>query len=163
MKKMLVAALILPVALLGAARPAKANDTAAAVFAGVAAGVGAALILNTLGHPVVAAPEPVYPPPPPPVMYPPAPVVYAPPPPPVVYQPAPVVYQPAPVIVTPPPVVYRSAPVVVTRPAVVHRAAPVVVRKGPQHGIYPPNAVHPVYGYDRAGRVYWGDRYIPDR
>ena len=89
MKKMLIAALILPVALLGAARPARAGgNTAAAVLAGVAVGVGAAVILDALiPRPVVAAPAVVYPPPP------------------VVYQPAPppVVYQPAPVVVTPPP------------------------------------------------------------
>lgn len=166
MKKMLIAALVLPVALLGAARPAKAGNTAAAVLAGVAVGVGAAVILDALvPRPVVAAPAPVvYQPAPPPVVYAPAPppVVYAPPPPPVVYQPVPVIVQaPPPVIVTPPPVVYR------THPRVVHRPAPVVV-KHPRHivpapPVYTPMAAHPVYGYDREGRMYWGDRYIPDR
>ena len=78
MKKLLVAALIVPVALLGAVRPAKASDKAAAVLTGVAVGIGAALILDALApRPVVAAP-----------------VVYAPPPPPVVYQPAPVIVTP---------------------------------------------------------------------
>ncbi len=68
MKKMLIAALVLPVALLGAARPARAgSNTAAAVLAGVAVGVGAAVILDALiPRPVVAAPAVVYPPPPPP-------------------------------------------------------------------------------------------------
>ena len=58
MKKMLIAALILPVALLGAARPARAgSNTAPAVLAGVAVGVGAAVILDALiPRPVVAAP-----------------------------------------------------------------------------------------------------------
>ena len=108
MKKMLVAALVLPVALLGAARPAKANDTAAAIFAGVAAGVGAALIIDALvPHPVVAAPAPVF--------------VQAPPPPPIVYQPAPVFVQaPPPVIVTPAPVIYRAP----RRPPGIARMAP---------------------------------------
>jgi hypothetical protein len=144
MKKMLVAALIVPIALLGAARPAKAGNTAAAVLAGVAVGVGAAVILDALvPHPVVAAPPPV---------------VYQPPPPPVVYQPAPppVVYQPVPVIVQTPPTV------VVAPPPVVYRPAPVIV-KGPRHVVYAPHPSHPVYGYDRQGRVYWGDRYVPDR
>jgi hypothetical protein len=65
MKKMLIAALILPVALLGAARPARAgSNTAAAVLAGVAVGVGVAVILDALiPRPVVAAPAVVYPPP----------------------------------------------------------------------------------------------------
>ena len=58
MKKMLIAALILPVALLGAARPARAgSNTAVAVLAGVVVGVGAAVILDALiPRPVVAAP-----------------------------------------------------------------------------------------------------------
>ena len=91
MKKMLIAALILPVALLGAARPARAgSNTAVAVLAGVAVGVGAAVILDALiPRPVVAAPVVVYPPPPPPVVYQPA-------PPPVVYQAAPVFVDGAP-------------------------------------------------------------------
>jgi hypothetical protein len=138
MRKMLVAALIVPVALLGAVRPAKAGDKAAAVLAGVAVGVGAALILDALmPRPVVAAP-----------------VVYQPAPPPVVYQPAPVLYQPAPIIVqTPPQIVYQTAPTVVYRPA------PVIVKR-PRHVVHAP---HPVYVRDRHGRGYWADRYIPDR
>ena len=139
MRKMLVAALIVPVALLGAVRPAKAGDKAAAVLAGVAVGIGAALILDAIApRPVVAAP-----------------VVYQPAPPPVVYhQPAPVVYQPAPVIVqTPPQIVYQTAPTVVYRPA------PVIVKR-PRHVVHAP---HPVYVRDRHGRGYWADRYIPDR
>ena len=141
MKKMLIAALILPVALLGAARPAKAGgNTAAAVLAGVAVGVGAAVILDALiPRPVVAAP---------------APVVYQPAPPPVVYQPVPVIYQtPPPVIVTPPPVVYQTPPVVVYRPG------PVIV-KGPRRVVYAP---HPVYVRDRYPHGYRSERYIPDR
>ena len=43
MKKLLVAALIVPVALLGAARPAKAGSKAGAILTGVAVGIGAAL------------------------------------------------------------------------------------------------------------------------
>jgi len=128
MKKMLVAALILPVALLGAARPAKASDKAAAIFAGVAAGVGAALIFDALvPRPVVAAPAPV--------------VVQAPPP--VVYQPAPVIVQ------APPTVVYQPAPVVYQAP-VVYAPARVIV-KHPRHVVYP----HPVYVRDRHGRAQW--------
>jgi hypothetical protein len=126
MKKMLVAALVLPVALLGAARPAKASDKAAAIFAGVAVGVGAALIFDALvPHPVVAAPPPV------------------------VYQPAPVVYQaPPPVIVTSSPVIYR-APVVVQAPPrvivkhprrVVYTPGPAYVRDGHGHWVTPPPA-----------------------
>ncbi|MFI5326416.1 MAG: hypothetical protein ACHQ7H_09305 [Candidatus Rokuibacteriota bacterium] len=138
MRKMLVAALIVPVALLGAVRPAKAGDKAAAVLAGVVVGVGAALILDALmPRPVVAAPA-----------------VYQPAPPPVVYQPAPVLYQPAPIIVqTPPQIVYQTAPTVVYRPA------PVIVKR-PRHVVHAP---HPVYVRDRHGRGYWADRYIPDR
>lgn len=174
MKKIVVAAaLIVPVALLGAARPAKAGDKAAAVLAAVAVGVGAALILDALvPRPVVAVPAPVvYQPAPPPVVYQPGPppVVYAPAPPAVVYAPPPVVYQPAPVIVqAPPPVIITPPPVVYrTPPRVVYRPAPVVV-KHPRHivpapPVYTPMAAHPVYGYDREGRMYWGDRYIPDR
>jgi hypothetical protein len=129
MKKMLVAALILPVALLGAARPARASDKAAAIFAGVAAGVGAALIFDALvPHPVVVTPAPV--------------VVQAPPP--VVYQPAPVVVQ------APPPVVYQPAPVIYPAP-VVYGPAPVIV-KHPRRAVYAP---HPVYVRDRYGRVNW--------
>ena len=156
MKKMLVAALILPVALLGAARPAKAgSNTAAAVLAGVAVGVGAAVILDALiPRPVVAVPPVVYAPPPPP------PVVYQPAPPPVVYQPMPrpVVYQPAPVIVTPPPVVVRPAAVVYQTPppVIVHKT---VIVKGPKHGGHKP---YPVY-VDRNPHGYWSERYIPDR
>jgi hypothetical protein len=153
MKKMLIAPLILPVALLGAARPAKAGgNTAAAVLAGVAVGVGAAVILDALmPRPVVAGPAPVvYQPAPPPVVYQPA-------PPPVVYQPVPVIYQtPPPVIVTPPPVVYQTPPVVVYRPG------PVIV-KGPRRVVYAPHPGHPVYGHDRHGPGYWPKRYIPDR
>ena len=129
MKKMLVAALILPVALLGAARPARASDKAAAIFAGVAAGVGAALIFDALvPHPVVVTPAPV--------------VVQAPPP--VVYQPAPVVVQ------APPPVVYQPAPVIYPAP-VAYGPAPVIV-KHPRRAVYAP---HPVYVRDRYGRVNW--------
>jgi hypothetical protein len=155
MKKMLVAALILPVALLGAARPAKASDKAAAIFAGVAAGIGAALIFDALiPHPVVAAPAPVVVQAPPPVVYQPAPVVVQVPPP-IVYQPAPVVVQaPPPVIVTPPPVIYQA-------PAVY---APVhVVAKHPRRVVY---AHPPVYVRDRHSRVQWvpvEPRYIHDQ
>jgi len=132
MKKMLVAALILPVALLGAARPAKASDTAAAIFVGVVAGVGAALLVDALvPHPVVAAP-----------VYEPAPVVV--PPPPVVYQPAPVIVQP------PPPVVYQPAPVFVT-PAPVIYQRPVIV-KHPRHVVYAPA---PAYVPAPRGRGHW--------
>ena len=128
MKKLLIAALVLPVTLLGAARPAKANDTAAAIFAGVAAGVGAALIVDALvPHPVVVAPAPI--------------VVQAPPPPPVVYQPAPVVVQ------APPPIVYQPAPVVVTPAPVIYRAPVVyaparVIVKHPRHVVYAPGPVY---------------------
>jgi hypothetical protein len=147
MKKTLIAALILPVALLGAARPARAgSNTAAAVLAGVAVGVGAAIILDALiPRPVVAAPVPV---------------VYAPAPPPVVYQPAPpaVVYQPAPVVVTPPPVVITPAPVVYQTPppVIVHKT---VIVKGPRRVVH---KRHPVY-VDRNPYGYRPGRYIPDR
>ena len=119
MKKMLIAALILPVALLGAARPARAgSNTAAAVLAGVAVGVGAAVILDALiPRPVVAAPVVVYPPPPPPV----------------VYQAAPVFVTPPPVVVTPASVVYRTPP-----PVVVHKT---MIVKGPRRVVHTP---HPV-------------------
>ena len=136
MKKMLIAALVLPVALLGAARPAKANDTAAAIFAGVAAGVGAALIVDALvPHPVVAAPVVVQAPPPPPVVYQPAPVV--------VQAPPPIVYQPAPVVVTPAPVIY-GAPVA-------YAPARVIVRR-PRHVVYAPG---PVYVRNGHGPAHW--------
>jgi hypothetical protein len=119
MKKMLVAALIVAVALLGAVRPAKAGDKAAAVLAGVAVGVGAALILDALmPRPVVAAP-----------------VVYQPAPPPVVYQPAPVIVQAPPPMIyqVPRPVAYHPAPVIMKRPRhVVHAPHPVYVRD--RHG-----------------------------
>jgi hypothetical protein len=129
MKKMLVAALVLPMALLGAARPAKASDKAAAIFAGVAAGVGAALIFDALvPHPVVAAP--VYPPAPVVVQAPP-PVVYGPPP--VVYAPLPVVYQPAPVVVTHPRVVHRAPAVYAPAPVVVKHPRRVVYTPGPEY------------------------------
>ena len=123
MRKMLVVALIVPVALLGAVRPAKAGDKAAAVLAGVAVGVGAALILDALmPRPVVAAP-----------------VVYQPAPPPVVSQPAPQCIQQAPVIVqAPPPVIVTSPPVVYqTPPPVVLWPAPVIVKR-PRHVVYLP-------------------------
>lgn len=140
MKKMLIAALILPVALLGAARPARAgSNTAAAVLAGVAVGVGAAVI----PRPVVAAPVAVYPPPPPPVVYQPA-------PPPVVYQAAPVFVTPPPVVVTPASVVYRTPP-----PVVVHKT---VIVKGPRRVVHTP---HPVY-LARNPYGYWSKRYIPN-
>lgn len=100
MKNLLVAALIVPVALLGPARPAKAGDRAAAILTGVAVGIGAALVLDAIApRPVVAAP----------VVYP-APVVVHTPPPPVIVTPPPVVYY------TPPPVVYQPAPVIVRAP-----------------------------------------------
>src|SRR5262245_8100529 len=162
MKKMLIAALILPVALLGAARPARAgSNTAAAVLAGVAVGVGAAVILDALiPRSVVAAPAPVvYQPPPPPVVYQPA-------PPPVVYQPAPppVVYQPVPVVVTPPPVVYQPAPVVYQTPppVIVHKT---VVVKGPRRVVHKPYPVYQPYPIhvDRNAYSYRAERYIPDR
>ena len=136
MKKMLIAALVLPVALLGAARPARAgSNTAAAVLAGVAVGVGAAVILDALiPRPVVAAPVVVYPPPPP-----------------VVYQAAPVFVTPPPVVVTPAWVVYRTPP-----PVLVHKT---VIVKGPKHRGHKP---YPVY-VDRNPHGYWSERYIPDR
>ena len=145
MRKMLVAALIVPVALLGAVRPAKAGNKAAAVLAGVAVGIGAALVLDAIApRPVVATP-----------------VVYQPAPPVVVCQPSPVVYQPAPVIVqTPPPVIVTPPPVVYqTPPPGVYQPAPVIV-KGPRHVAHAP---HPVHVRNRHGRGYWADRYIPDR
>jgi hypothetical protein len=144
MKKMLIAALILPVALLGTARPARAGgNTAAAVLAGVAVGVGAAVILDALiPRPVVAAPAVVYSPPP---------VVYQPAPPPVVYQPAPVVVTPPPVVITPAPVVYRTP-----SPVVVHKT---VIVKGPRRVVHKP---HPVY-VARNPYGYWSARYIPAR
>ena len=146
MKMMLIAALILPVALLGAARPARAgSNTAAAVLAGVAVGVGAAVILDALiARPVVAAPAVVYPPPPPPIVYQPA-------PPPVVYQPAPVVVTPPPVVITPAPVVYRTPP-----PVVAHKT---MIVKGPRRVVHKP---HPVY-VARNPYGYWSERYIPAR
>jgi hypothetical protein len=115
MKKLLVAALIVPVALLGAVRPAKAGNKAAAILTGVAVGIGAALVLDALAPRPVAA----------------APVVYAPAPAPVV------VHAPPPVVVTsplvvyhvPPPVVYRPAPVIVhAPPRVVHPPHPAYYR-----------------------------------
>ena len=135
MKKMLIAALILPVALLGTARPARAgSNTAAAVLAGVAVGVGAAVILDALiPRPVVAAPVVVYPPPPP-----------------VVYQAAPVFVTPPPVVVTPAWVVYRTPP-----PVLVHKT---VIVKGPRRVVHTP---HPVY-LARNPYGYWSKRYIPD-
>jgi hypothetical protein len=137
MKKMLIVALILPVALLGAARPARAgSNTAAAVLAGVAVGVGAAVILDALlPRPVVAAPAVVYPPPPPPV----------------VYQPPPVIVTLPPVVVTPVPVVYRPPP-----PVVVHKT---VIVKGPRRVVHKP---HPVY-VDRNPYGYWSEGDIPHR
>ena len=99
MKKMLIAALILPVALLGAARPTEPAATPRRPCSPAwPVGVGAAVILDALmPRPVVAGP---------------APVVYQPAPPPVVYQPAPppVVYQPVPVIYWTPPPVIADAP-----------------------------------------------------
>ena len=160
MRKMLIAALVVPVALLGAARPAKAGDTAAAVLAGVAVGIGAALILDAImPRPVVVAPV-VYAPAPPPVVYQPAPVVYQPAPV-VVEAPRQVVYQPVPIIVTPPPVVYQTV-VHRTPPHGVYRSAPVVVKgpRRPPHGVHKP---HPVYVRDQPGRGYRSARYIPDR
>jgi hypothetical protein len=106
MKKLLVAGLIATVALLSAARPAKAGNQVGALLTGVAVGIGAALVLDALTPPVVAAPVVV----PPPVVYPPPPVVVTSPS--VVYVPPPV-YAPAPVVYTRPPVVYRPVPVVV--------------------------------------------------
>jgi hypothetical protein len=140
MKKLLVAALIVPLALLGAARPAKAGSKAGAILTGVAVGIGAALILDALTPPpVVAAPA---------VVYPPAPVVVHTPPP-VVYQPAPVIYHtPPPVIVTSPPVVYQTPPTVVYRPA------PLIVR-GPRHVVHRP---HPGYHHAGHGKGHWKDK-----
>jgi hypothetical protein len=133
MKKLVLAALIVPVVLLGAVQPAKASDKAAAVLTGVAVGIGAALILDALApRPVVAAP-----------------VVYAPAPP-------PVVYQPVPVIVTPPPVVYAPPPVVYAPPPVVYRPALVVVH-APRHVVYP--APRPVYHRAGHGKVHWKDKH----
>jgi hypothetical protein len=137
MKKLLVAALIVPLALLGAARPAKAGSKAGAILTGVAVGVGAALILDALvPRPVVAAPVVVAPPP---VVYAPLPVVYAPPS---------VVYTPHPVIVTPPPVVYHASP------AVVYRPAPLIVR-GPRHVVHRP---HAGYHHPGHGKGHWKDK-----
>ena len=153
MKKLLVAALIVPVVLLGATRPAKAGNNVGALLTGVAVGIGAALILDALlPPPVVAAPA---------VVYPPAPVVVHTPPPVVVYQPAPVVvYTPPPVIVTPPPVVYHTS-----RP-VVYRTPPVFVH-APRH-VHPPRHVvhrpprahhHGDHGRRDHGRADHGRRY----
>jgi hypothetical protein len=126
MKNLLVAALIVPVALLGATRPAKAGDRAAAILTGVAVGIGAALVLDAIApRPVVAAP--------------------------VVYQPPPVVYAPAPVVVqTPPPVIVTAPPVVYQTP-VVYQPAPVIVR-APRHVAYPP---HPAYRGGPHGTWHW--------
>jgi hypothetical protein len=134
MKKLVVAALIVPLALLGAARPAKAGSKAGAILTGVAVGIGAALILDAITSPPVAAA--------PPVVYQPVPVVVAPPPP-VVYAPAPVVvHQPVPVIVTPPPrVVYRPAPVIV---------------HAPRHVAHPPHGKHDQGDH---GRRHWREAY----
>jgi hypothetical protein len=137
MKKLLVAALIVPVALLSAARPAKAGDKAAAVLAGVAVGIGAAVLLDAIApRPVVAGP-----------VYAPAPVVVTPPP--VVYTPPPVVYTPPPVVYTPPPVVYRPAPVV-------YQPVPVIVA-GPRYAPY-------AHAYHRAGhgKGHWKHRHYDD-
>ena len=132
MKNLLVAALIVPMALLGPARPAKAGDRAAAILTGVAVGIGAALVLDAIApRPVVAAP-----------------VVY----------PAPVVVQtPPPVIVTPPPVVYYTPPPVVyyTPPPVVYHPAPVIVR-APRYVAYP---APPAYYGDGHGRRHWQAKY----
>jgi hypothetical protein len=127
MKKLLVTALIVPVALLLIVRPAKASDKAAAVLTGVAVGIGAALILDAVApRPVVAAP-----------------VVYAP-------APAPVMYQPAPVIVTPPPVVY-APPVVYTPAPVVYPPAPVVVH-APRHVCSAPRPAYHRAGHGKGHR-----------
>jgi hypothetical protein len=116
MKNLLVAALIVPMALLGPARPAKAGDRAAAILTGVAGGIGAALVLDAIApRPVVAAP----------VVYP-APVVVQTPPP-VIVTPPPVVYY------TPPPVVYHPAPVIVRAPRYVAYPAPPAIY-GDGHG-----------------------------
>ena len=133
MKKLLVAALIVPVVLLGAVRPAKAGDRAAAVLTGVAVGIGAALVLDAIvPRPVVAAP--------------------------VVYGPAPViVHTPPPLIVSPPPVVYYTPPPVVyyTPPPVVYQPAPVIVH-APRYVTYPP---HRAYHRGGHGQRHWQDRH----
>lgn len=143
MKKLLVAALIVPVVLLGATRPAKAGNKVGAVLTGVAVGIGAALILDALLPPPVVA----------------APVVYAPAP---VVVPAPVAYQPVPVVVhTPPPVIVTSPPVVYHTPwPVVYRPAPVIVH-APRHVVHrPPRAHHHGdHGRRDHGRADHGRRY----
>ena len=148
MKKLLVAALIVPMALLGAARPAKAGNKAGIFLGGLMAGIGAALVIDALtSPPVVAAPAPV--------VYQPAPVI-VPAPPPVYQAPPPVVYAPPPVVYAPPPVVYTPTPVVYVPPPVVYRPAPVIVT-GPRHGPPPP---HRVYHRDDHGkRRYWQETY----
>jgi hypothetical protein len=141
MKKLVVAALIVPLALLGAARPAKAGSKAGAILTGVAVGIGAALILDAITSPPVAAA--------PPVVYQPAPVVVAPPPP-VVYAPTPVVYTPAPVVV------HQPVPVIVTPPPrVVYRPAPVIVH-APRHVAHPPHGKHDQGDH---GRRHWREAY----
>ena len=147
MRKMLIAALIVPVALLGAVRPAKAgSDKAAAVLAGVAVGIGAALILDALMPRPVVAPRSstrrrrrrwcISP------------------------RRSSSRHRrrscrraaagglPDGGHRTPPPVVYRPAPVFVKGP------------RRPPHVVHKP---HPVYVRDRHGRGYWSARYIPDR
>jgi hypothetical protein len=148
MKKLVVAALIVPLALLGAARPANAGSKAGAILTGVAVGIGAALILDAITSPPVAAA--------PPVVYQPAPVVVAPPPP-VVYAPAPVVYTPPPVVYAPAPVVvHQPVPVIVTPPPrVVYRPAPVIVH-APRHVAHPPHG-KPHHGDH--GRRHWRETY----
>ncbi len=147
MRKLLIAALIVPLALLGAARPAKAGSKAGAILTGVAVGIGAVLILDAITSPPEAAA--------PPVVYQPAPVVV--PPPPVVYAPPPVVYQPAPVVYAPPPVVvHQPAPIIVTPPPrVVYRPAPVIVH-APRHVAHPKHRKHHHGDHDRR---HWREAY----
>jgi hypothetical protein len=125
MKRLPIAALIVALTLMGVARPAKAGNTVGAVLAGVAVGIGAALVLDALTPPPVVAAPVVVPPPP----------VVLPAPPPVVYRPAPVVvHTPPPVIVTPAPVVYHVPPRIVRpTPVVVHRPHHVIHRAHGSH------------------------------
>jgi hypothetical protein len=126
MKRLLISTLIVPVTLLGAARPARAGNAVAAVLAGVLVGLGAALVLEVLAPPpVVAAPVVVR-----------SPVAVG------VPAPPPVAYRPAPVIVhTPPPVFVPVAPGIHHPPAPgVYRPLP--IGRAPRHGGHPPHRRH---------------------
>ncbi len=90
MKKLLVLALILPLALWAFPGPAQAGDNGTDLLAGMVIGLGAGLLFSS---PVVVQA-------PPPVVY-----YYFPPP--VVYQAPPVVYHVPTVVYQSPPIVYR--------------------------------------------------------